>query len=418
MSIQITFLRHAETESNAAGLWQGHGDSPITVTGRAQLARLAARMRGRQFDVVVASDLGRTRATAAAIADDYRTDPAWREADLGNWENMARDEIFSKHGHVLAAMRSGEDPPFGETGERLSELSARLGRALRELLDGLGDGGHALVVAHGGVVRGAVASALGKAAPAPLTGPFNTSMTTLRFYGGSGGSTDNGALRGQIAVYNDTSHLSGYVGEEQHTAVILVRHGQSEGNLTGTWQGLVDTPLTALGADQAERAATAIGEIDAVYSSPLSRARHTAEAIAARHGSDVVIDDRLTEFDFGAWEDMTPDQIKAAYPEEWRAMYELGHDLPRGGSGDTFASAAERMRAALTEIVASHQGDRVAVVSHGGVSRAFAATHLGLGFAARYRLGSLENTAISRLPHTGRGFELTSWNLTPHLESA
>ncbi len=418
MPIDITFLRHAETESNAAGLWQGHGDSPITVTGRAQLARLAARMRGRRFDAVVSSDMGRAQATAAVLAQDFTADPAWREADLGEWEGMPRDEIYAEHGHVLEALRAGHDPRLGYTGERMSDVATRLHGAIGRLLEGLDDGSSALVVAHGGVVRTAVARALGARRALPLTGPLNTSLTTIRFYPRPFPGADNGHTGGQIAVYNDTAHLSGYVGLEADTSLLLVRHGESEGNVTNRWQGRFDAALTDRGLAQAGRVAVTMGAIDAVYSSPLRRARHTADAIAARADVDVTVVDDLAEFDFGAWEDMSPTDIKATYPDVWEAVYERGEDLPRGTTGETFSSAAVRVTAALEGIAARHRGETVAVVSHGGVSRAFAVTHLGLRFPERFRIGSLENTAISRLTHTARGFEVTSWNLTPHLESS
>ena len=81
----IYIVRHGETTSNRDGLWQGVTDSELTTTGREQVERLSARLDAARFDAVIASDLGRTRATAAALNKPFETSPAWREPDLGDW---------------------------------------------------------------------------------------------------------------------------------------------------------------------------------------------------------------------------------------------------------------------------------------------------------------------------------------------
>jgi len=97
--------------------------------------------------------------------------------------------------------------------------------------------------------------------------------------------------------------------------LLLVRHGQSEWNAVGRWQGQADPPLTDLGRAQARAAARVVGGVDAVFSSDLQRARETADIVAASIGVGPVIEDAgLRERDAGAWSGLTRDEIHERYP--------------------------------------------------------------------------------------------------------
>ncbi len=150
--------------------------------------------------------------------------------------------------------------------------------------------------------------------------------------------------------------------------ILLVRHGQSVWNADGRWQGQADPPLSELGEQQAVAAARAIGLVDAIYTSDLTRARHTAELVAAQLGSDVAVDARLRERDAGDWEGRT----RAEIDEGWPGFLDSGR-RPDGYEPD--ASVLARALAALTAIAASHDGD-VLVITHGGVVRTVE-RHLG-----------------------------------------
>lgn len=99
------------------------------------------------------------------------------------------------------------------------------------------------------------------------------------------------------------------------TRVLLVRHGQSEWNARGRWQGQADPPLTDLGRAQARAAARSLGALDAIFSSDLQRAADTAEIISAELGiGPVVIDEALRERDAGEWSGLTRSEIEDRYP--------------------------------------------------------------------------------------------------------
>ena len=99
------------------------------------------------------------------------------------------------------------------------------------------------------------------------------------------------------------------------TRVLLLRHGQSEWNAVGRWQGHADPPLTALGRAQALAASRSLGTLDAALASDLIRARETAEVVTGQLGvGPVLIDERLRERDAGEWTGLTRAQIDEQYP--------------------------------------------------------------------------------------------------------
>ena len=101
------------------------------------------------------------------------------------------------------------------------------------------------------------------------------------------------------------------------TRFLLVRHGQSEWNATGRIQGQIDIALDEIGQQQAQRVAARLKreKIDAIYSSPLLRAKATAEAIAAQVNQPIQLDARLMEYDFGVMSGLTWNELTAHHPE-------------------------------------------------------------------------------------------------------
>jgi len=150
-------------------------------------------------------------------------------------------------------------------------------------------------------------------------------------------------------------------GLRPETEILAVRHGQSTWNEQRRWQGHADPPLSEFGELQASTAAKAIGQVDAIVSSPLERAYRTG-AIIGEHigvGPVQVIED-LKERSVGQWEGLTRDEIEADWPgwvdnEQRPEGWEFEADLER------------RVVKAFAEIAESYRGQIVLVVAHGGV---------------------------------------------------
>jgi broad specificity phosphatase PhoE len=181
------------------------------------------------------------------------------------------------------------------------------------------------------------------------------------------------------------------------TTVYLARHGQSDWNAAGRWQGHADRPLTALGLRQAADLAEELAGVtlDAVYSSDLRRARETAAAVAGPRGLTVETLAALREVDVGSWSGLTRAQARARFPDGFRRWTEGGHGWE---DGEPYDRMSKRVVDAVRRIAAEHDGESVLVVSHGGPIRALHAAARGLDVSEHRRLQPVEpNARVSRV---------------------
>jgi broad specificity phosphatase PhoE len=147
----------------------------------------------------------------------------------------------------------------------------------------------------------------------------------------------------------------------------LIRHGPTEWNATRRFQGRTDLSLSERGRADAAAIAEALRKerIDALYSSDLARAMETARAVAEPHAIAVVADGRLREFDFGAWEGLTWDEIVAANPHlAGRGSTAAKLYAPPGG--ESFEQVRARVESFVNEVCDRHSGGQIAVVTHAG----------------------------------------------------
>lgn len=185
-----------------------------------------------------------------------------------------------------------------------------------------------------------------------------------------------------------TTTAPGWTGARgRPTRMLLLRHGQTELSVQRRYSGRGNPPLTALGREQAARAAehlAAKGDIAAVVTSPLGRARATAEAAAQALNAPVRVLDGLIETDFGEWEGLTFTEAAQRDPDlhtRW-----LGDpSLPAPG-GESFERVRERVEAARRDIVALYPGQNVVVVSHVTPIKTLLQLALGVGPSLLYRL--------------------------------
>lgn len=150
------------------------------------------------------------------------------------------------------------------------------------------------------------------------------------------------------------------------TRFCLLRHGQTDWNIEGRYQGQSDVSLNATGRAQAHSLARQLhGQpFAAIYSSDLKRARETADIIAAVLHLPIVLEPRLREIDQGEWEGQLVDVIKARYAELWQERTVDPASL-RPPGGETVGEVASRVSAALDDIAPLHPDASVLVISHG-----------------------------------------------------
>lgn len=162
------------------------------------------------------------------------------------------------------------------------------------------------------------------------------------------------------------------------TELVLIRHGETAGNLRLTALGTTDLPLTETGRAQAEALAEKLKTYapDALYASPLVRAQETAKAIGIACGVPVTTVPDLAERNFGIWENTAVEDIKSRYPEAYAAWQKDKADYRIPG-GETARENYNRVSRALDDILTRHQSGRVLIVSHLGSIRNMLAYLLG-----------------------------------------
>lgn len=200
------------------------------------------------------------------------------------------------------------------------------------------------------------------------------------------------------------------------TRIILVRHGQTEWNRVERFRGQADVPLNEAGIAQAEAAARRISaewKPGAVYSSPLSRAVRTAQAIAQPHGLEVRVHPGFNDMDFGDWQGLTPEEARERWPEIVKAWVDAPQTVHAPG-GESLADLRDRCLGAVRELAARHDGETIVLVGHTVLNRTLLLAMLGLGLEHFWRIRQ-DTAAINIIEAEPGGFVLVSLNDTCHL---
>ncbi|MDR1509635.1 MAG: histidine phosphatase family protein [Synergistaceae bacterium] len=201
--------------------------------------------------------------------------------------------------------------------------------------------------------------------------------------------------------------------------IFLIRHGETDWNRDFRYQGISDIELNETGREQARLAGIRLaGTVPAnVYSSPLSRARRTAEIIMEHNRGDIGVElcGDLREVSFGKWEGLPASEVEKRYPDTlsaWRAAPFSA--TPEGG--EPFAEVRERSKkAARLVISAGRPGSVTFVVAHGGVMRAFLASLMNIeDFSLMWRM-RFDNCSISVLDIWGTRPSMLLLNDTNHI---
>ena len=200
------------------------------------------------------------------------------------------------------------------------------------------------------------------------------------------------------------------------TEIILARHGETEWNVEEVFRGKIDIELSETGIRQAGLLAEYLGKskIDAIYSSPLKRALRTSETIASYHQLKVEITPGLIDLDFGKWQGLPHQEVKAKYPElyvEW-ANHPEWVRLPGGESLDDVRARAIGV---ANEVIARYEGT-VILVSHRVVNKVLICALLGLDNSHFWNIKQ-DTCGITTFTYENERFILTGHNDTSFLKS-
>jgi broad specificity phosphatase PhoE len=372
---EITFLRHGESIGNAEGYFQGQHDFKLTERGKEQAVALANRWgsKNRSFDQIISSPLLRAKQTAEIISNSLNCpiefDPIWMERDNGNLAGVKYEnaKISSPRPDFIQL-----NDPIGETGESEWMLFLRTGRALQNLFKR--QPGKYFIVSHGGLLNKIIHAIFGIKPQANFQGVHfrfdNTGFSSITYL--------PEANKWRILSINDKAHLPPIKTTNWPYQFMLLRHGKSEGNAQHNFQGHADFPLNSEGRQQAQALTDKWIQEKACFnglvSSPLLRARQTAEIIAKGLDLSIEENDILKEVDNGEMAGLTLDKINDLCPV---GKDRLNPFTPIGESGETWYELYLRAGKFL-QILTEYSPGRYLIISHGGTINSLLWTALGI----------------------------------------
>jgi len=200
------------------------------------------------------------------------------------------------------------------------------------------------------------------------------------------------------------------------TTVYLIRHGQTAWNREEVFRGRADIPLNDTGRKEALLTGQYLRgvKVGSVYSSPLSRAVETAEAIARHQGKEVQILDGLIDIDFGRWQGVSHEGVRERYGELYRQWKDTPH-LVRFPGGESLEEVRERALREIHEAIQTHAVETLVMVSHRVVNKVVICGLLGLDNSHFWEIG--QDTGCINILEFGEGFTLRRLNDTSHLVS-
>jgi probable phosphoglycerate mutase len=423
---------------------QGRGDSdrpelqpPLTAKGQKQAELTGQALSNLAIDAAYCSPLVRANQTANLVLAD-RAIPLsiyenLKEINLPLWEGLTFAEVRSQYPEQYNNWHHAPDQLVmmmagGEKFYPVLDLFAQAQKVWSEILPNH-EGQTILLVAHSGINRALIASALGiDPARYHYLHQSNCGISILNFR-----ETD-GKYIAQLESLNLTSHLQAITGEvlpptkKDHTGIrlLLVRHGETNWNRDKRFQGQIDIPLNPNGEQQAQKAADFLSQvkIDRAFSSSMLRPKQTAQIILSQHPHlSLILTDLLKEISHGKWEGKLEEEIEAEFAGElqrWQSIPE-SVQMPEGENLDDVWS---RVKIAWQEIIdAVPDGETAMVVAHDAVNKAILCQLFNLS-PASFWVFKQGNGCVSVIdyPHKPESAQpvpvLQSMNITTHLSNS
>ena len=434
VSLRLVLVRHGLSSFNVEHRIQGRDDlSSLTEIGVEQARAAGSVLADVTFEAAYSSPLQRARDTAAHLLAAQGQglsagfDDELLEIDLAPWSGLLRMELRERFPSQEAAWRTAPqtlvlERPDGSTYRPLPELMGQAARFRARLLERHGaalEGSDqsVLVVAHNAILRCLVLTLLGLDA---------TGFRRLRLDNGSISVLNlsrgpAGAPAVQVESLNGTAHLGDPLPSRGGgPRLLLVRHGETDWNRQGRFQGQIDIPLNANGRAQAEAAGSFLASVSIhrAYTSPMARPRQTAERILASHpGVPLTASRGLVEIGHGLWEGRLEQEIAEGWPQllaDWKRAPQTVQ-MPEG---ETIHDVWRRSLDSWSTIAASLDAAETAlVVAHDAVNKTILCGLLGLSPADIWTIkqGNGGVTVIDYPQGAGGTAVVAALNLTSHL---
>ena len=436
MATRVIIVRHGQSSYNALKMIQGRCDeSVLTEKGTADAHQVGAALSSLRFDAVYSSPLQRAKKTAEVIlpylpgSPELLTPTSLLEIDLPLWEKLHKEVVKDKFSEEY---RCWKERPHQfcmtiATAEGTKEhfpvlaLYEQAKQFWQEILP-RHQGGTILIVAHNGINRCLLASALG-ISPALYHSiqQSNCGINVLNFVGGWGELV-------QLESLNQTSHMGDALPTPREgnrgLRLLLVRHGETEWNRVARFQGGIDVPLNENGRKQAQQAAEFLKDvpIDFAVSSPMLRPKETAELILKNHPNiKIELPEKLKEINHGLWEGKLESEIKQEYADllhQWQTAPETVQ-MPEGENLQQVWDRAIACWEAIIEAagVSDTELKTGLVVAHDAINKVILCHVLGLSPASIWSIkqGNGAVTVIDYPHGLKKPPILQAMNITTHL---
>lgn len=198
---------------------------------------------------------------------------------------------------------------------------------------------------------------------------------------------------------------------------LIVRHGNSMSNLSKTFTGHKNSPLSELGFKQAELTCDYIYQnykVDAIYSSDLLRTVDTVNPLSQKTGIEIITDKNLREMYGGKWEGMLFSEIPEKYPEDFKVWKETV-GLARCTGGESYEEVQIRAIDCMNKIASKNEGKTVVVSTHGAIIRAFECAARGIPLIRMDEVPYVFNASVSEINYLNGRFEIVKTNISEHL---
>nr|WP_295614467.1 histidine phosphatase family protein [Chamaesiphon sp. GL140_3_metabinner_50] len=436
MSMRVIIVRHGQSSYNSQGRIQGRSDLSVLTDRGCEDAKLTGvALQGLKFDKVYASPLQRAQQTASIVLtqlqqqDRLQADDRLLEIDLPLWETMLNQEVREKYAaeyrawkerpHELKMLLPQADGSQSEFFPVLA-LYQQAANFWQEILPQHQDQTIA-IVAHNGINRALISTALG-ISPAQYHSiqQSNCGVTVLNFSGGWGEKV-------QLESLNQTSHLGQKLPTFRPQNIgprfLLIRHGETDWNRAGKFQGQIDVPLNDNGRNQASLAAEFLKttQIDFGFTSPMLRPKETAQIILKEHPNLTLHENAdLREIGHGLWEGKFEAEIEAEYPGEL-ARWHTHPESVQMPEGENLQNVWNRATAAWQQTIrqVGNNTQTGIVVAHDATNKVLLCSLLGLGLADIWKIKQ-GNGAVTVIDYPD-GIEgkpvIQALNITSHLSS-
>ncbi len=432
--LRLVLVRHGLSTFNLEHRIQGRDDlSALAPEGRQQAHLTGVALRDVPFCAVYSSPLSRARDTADLVAEaaGLTLPPCLEddllEVDLAPWSGLRREEVKDRHPEQARIWQQAPETleleradgsrfrPLPELMDQAARFVERLLARHRQALGAPRSEG-VLVVAHNAILRALILRLLGLDARGFRRLRIdNASISVLNL------SQEEGAPPlVQLESLNNSTHLGEALPPAKGQRLLLVRHGETDWNRAGRFQGQIDIPLNAKGTSQARAAREFLApvEIHRAYTSTMARPRQTAEVILEEHPRvPLTSTSGLVEIGHGLWEGCLEREIAATWPELLAAWKREPHTVTMP-EGETLQQVWDRSLATWQTIVRGLAAEETAlVVAHDAVNKTILCALLGLSPADIWVVKQGNGgVSVVDYPHGPGGVPVVSClNLTGHL---